>query len=65
MPRVQPVSQPTHEAIGTCSKLAYEIIIVDDASPDGTLEVAKQLQGVYGEDHIVRVAVRPGQRNGS
>lgn len=35
------------------SKLPWEIIIVDDASPDGTLEVAKQLQGVYGEDHIV------------
>jgi dolichol-phosphate mannosyltransferase len=31
----------------------YEIIIIDDASPDGTLEVAKQLQKVYGEDRIV------------
>lgn len=35
------------------SKLPWEIIIVDDASPDGTLEVAQQLQRVYGEDHIV------------
>ncbi|KAL8278975.1 hypothetical protein RQP46_008644 [Phenoliferia psychrophenolica] len=33
--------------------LPWEIIIVDDASPDGTLEVAKQLQTVYGEDHII------------
>ncbi|KAJ3163272.1 dolichol-P-mannose synthesis [Geranomyces variabilis] len=33
--------------------LDYEIIIIDDASPDGTLEVAKQLQQVYGENHIV------------
>ncbi|KAI5478126.1 glycosyltransferase family 2 protein [Pseudohyphozyma bogoriensis] len=33
--------------------LAWEIIIVDDASPDGTLEVAKELQGLYGEDKII------------
>jgi hypothetical protein len=26
---------------------------VDDASPDGTLEIAKQLQTVYGSDRIV------------
>jgi dolichol-phosphate mannosyltransferase len=32
----------------------WEIIIVDDASPDGTQDVAKQLAGVYGEDKIVR-----------
>jgi glycosyltransferase involved in cell wall biosynthesis len=32
--------------------------VVDDASPDGTLEVAQQLQKLYGEDHIVRVDVR-------
>lgn len=31
----------------------WEIIIVDDNSPDGTQEVAKQLQTVYGEDRIV------------
>ncbi|OLY80616.1 Dolichol-phosphate mannosyltransferase subunit 1 [Smittium mucronatum] len=31
----------------------YEIIIIDDASPDGTLEVAKKLQEIYGEDRIV------------
>ncbi|KIJ45229.1 glycosyltransferase family 2 protein [Sphaerobolus stellatus SS14] len=33
--------------------LQWEVIIVDDASPDGTQEVAKQLQTVYGEDHVV------------
>jgi hypothetical protein len=27
---------------------------VDDASPDGTQEIAKQLAKVYGEDKIVR-----------
>ncbi|PVU90940.1 hypothetical protein BB559_004386 [Furculomyces boomerangus] len=31
----------------------YEVIIIDDASPDGTLEVAKSLQGIYGEDKII------------
>lgn len=27
---------------------------MDDASPDGTQDVAKQLAGIYGEDKIVR-----------
>ena len=27
--------------------------MVDDASPDGTQEVAKQLAGVYGKDKVV------------
>ena len=31
----------------------YEVIIIDDNSPDGTLEVAKQLQKIYGEEKIV------------
>ncbi|XP_043267533.1 dolichol-phosphate mannosyltransferase subunit 1 [Venturia canescens] len=31
----------------------YEVIIIDDGSPDGTLEVAKKLQKLYGEDKIV------------
>lgn len=29
------------------------MIIIDDNSPDGTLEVAKKLQKAYGEDRIV------------
>ena len=37
-----------------CSKLNYEVIIIDDSSPDGTLEVAKDLQKIYGSDKIVR-----------
>jgi len=31
----------------------YEVIIIDDASPDGTLQVAKQLESIYGAEKIV------------
>jgi dolichol-phosphate mannosyltransferase len=34
------------------SKLDWELIIVDDASPDGTQEVAKQLQKAYGTRNV-------------
>jgi glycosyltransferase involved in cell wall biosynthesis len=33
----------------------YEIIIIDDGSPDGTLDVAKKLQALYGSDKIVSI----------
>jgi hypothetical protein len=36
-----------------CSNVPWEVVIVDDASPDGTQEVARQLQKVYGDDHVV------------
>jgi glycosyltransferase involved in cell wall biosynthesis len=35
------------------SRLEWEVIVVDDNSPDGTQEIAKQLAKVYGEDKIV------------
>lgn len=35
------------------SHLSWEVIVVDDNSPDGTQEIAKQLAKVYGEDKIV------------
>lgn len=35
----------------------YEIVVIDDNSPDGTLEVAKQLQKEYGDDKIVSIIV--------
>jgi dolichol-phosphate mannosyltransferase len=33
--------------------LDFEIIVIDDGSPDGTLQVAEQIQKVYGSDRIV------------
>jgi dolichol-phosphate mannosyltransferase len=37
----------------TENQLSWEVIVVDDNSPDGTQEIAKQLAKVYGEDKIV------------
>ncbi|KAL8716309.1 MAG: hypothetical protein Q9220_000214 [cf. Caloplaca sp. 1 TL-2023] len=37
----------------TENSLNYEIIIVDDASPDGTLAIAHQLQTLYTPQHII------------
>jgi len=39
----------------TESNINYEIIIIDDGSPDGTLDVAKELQTIYGEEYIVNI----------
>ncbi|KAF4802077.1 Dolichol-phosphate mannosyltransferase subunit 1 [Turdus rufiventris] len=34
------------------SGIDFEIIIIDDGSPDGTQEVARQLEKIYGSDKI-------------
>ncbi|NXK55410.1 DPM1 mannosyltransferase, partial [Chauna torquata] len=31
----------------------FEIIIIDDGSPDGTQEIAQQLEKIYGSDKII------------
>lgn len=50
------ISLITHE-FDTIQKaqphIDYEIIIIDDNSPDGTSDVAESLQVIYGDDHIV------------
>lgn len=33
-------------------KLDWEVVIVDDASPDGTQEVARELITIFGKEHI-------------
>lgn len=33
--------------------IAFEIIIIEDGSPDGTLQVAQQIQTIYGRDKII------------
>lgn len=47
------------QAFSTISA-SYEVIIIDDSSPDGTQTVAKALQAHYGNDKII-LAPRPGK----
>lgn len=47
------------EKVMSESNYEYEIIIIDDGSPDGTLEAAKQLEKIYGSSKIV---LRPREK---
>lgn len=42
------------------SNIDFEIVIIDDSSPDGTFDVAKKLQKLYGESRIITKS-RPGK----
>lgn len=53
------ITQFLHDTFAD-AKLEYEIVVVDDSSPDNTLEVAKSLQKVFGEDRI-KIVSRPGK----
>ena len=45
-----------------CSNIDYEIIIIDDNSPDGTQAVVKSLQGVYGDKRHVDIEGQGARR---
>lgn len=38
------------------AKLNYEVVIVDDSSPDNTLEVAQAIQKSFGKQHVTIVS---------
>ena len=42
------------------SKIKLEVIIVDDASPDGTQDQVKDLERIYGSDRI-KLRARAGK----
>jgi dolichol-phosphate mannosyltransferase len=44
----------------TQNSIDFELIIVDDSSPDGTLEVAKKIQSSYTDKHV-KIVSRPGK----
>ncbi|KAL7467267.1 hypothetical protein ACHAXS_007517 [Conticribra weissflogii] len=53
------ITQILHDTF-TSAKINYEIVVVDDSSPDKTFEVAQSLQKIFGKDHI-RIVSRPGK----
>ena len=53
------IAQFIHDTF-TAAILSYEIVVVDDSSPDNTLAVAKSLQQLFGEEQF-RIVSRPGK----
>ena len=53
------ITQFLHDTF-TEAKLPYEIVVVDDSSPDNTLEVAQTLQNLFGKKHV-QIVSRPGK----
>jgi len=48
----QTFTSASEEVGGTC-----EIVIVDDSSPDGTLEVARALKESYSRDDVIEISI--------
>jgi dolichol-phosphate mannosyltransferase len=44
-----------------CRKEEFEIVVVDDNSPDGTLEIAQQLQKMKWDAGKIVIKSRPGK----
>jgi dolichol-phosphate mannosyltransferase len=44
----------------TDAETDYEVVIVDDSSPDNTLEIAQALQKSYGKNHV-QIVSRKGK----
>ena len=42
------------ERVLQCSGHDYEVIVVDDNSPDGTQDVVKQMEKAFGSERVVR-----------
>jgi dolichol-phosphate mannosyltransferase len=57
---IEPALRAVHAALSTCDLPEFRILVVDDSSPDGTAERARELQAELPE---VEVLVRP-QRQG-
>lgn len=53
------ITQLLHDTFAD-AQLNYEVVVVDDSSPDNTLEVAKSLQQIFGRDHF-QIVSRPGK----